>query len=158
MAWPRRQSGLNLATPEQLNHPAGKSLKADYPGRMFNWWWQSYAAESKRFVPVWLSCAIHMINRIQPITGIIHSNCNQPLRLVSCKRRAPTAKCGNMVARENKPPSMPEWFTIFSAADAKNKNSTNHQYSERLARPLKSAYLLKQVLIDSVKFIVLPFE
>src|SRR3712207_518895 len=34
-------------------------------------------------------------------------------------------------------------------------NNANHQYSERDARPLKSAYLDKQVLIDSTNVIFL---
>ena len=37
-----------------------------------------------------------------------------------------------------------------------NTNSMNHQNSEREAVPLKSAYLLKHVRIDSAKVMSLP--
>jgi hypothetical protein len=51
------------------------------------------------------------------------------------------------VARENRPLSTGDISEV--AALTRKMNSTNHQNSGRLAVPLNSAYLLKQVLIAS---------
>ena len=47
-------------------------------------------------------------------------------------------------------------FTMPSTRLARSRNSMNHQNSGRLARPLKSTYLLKQILMESTKFMMLP--
>src|SRR5271166_6361399 len=87
--------------------------------------------------------------------GMNHSSCHQPLRSVSCRRRAPTASEGSSVASENRPEA--ERLSALIAKLTRNMNSQYHQYSGRFARPLKSAYLLKQVLIASVKPMIAPF-
>lgn len=51
------------------------------------------------------------------------------------------------MASENSPLS--DWETMDAAALANRKNKANHQYSERVAVPLKSAYFDKQVVIAS---------
>src|SRR5271165_4232838 len=93
-----------------------------------------------------------MINRIQPIIGMNQSSCSQPLRSVSCNRRAVTAMLGRQVASENKPDRFQ--LTVRRAADATTVKSTHHQNSGRDAQPSKSTYLLKQVFIASVKFML----
>jgi hypothetical protein len=86
---------------------------------------------------------------------------------MSWRRRHVTARLGIRVARlkiSSKGP--PEYeleccepntaeSIIESAKEARVVNSTQNQYSLRLARPLKSAYLLNPDWIASVKFIFL---
>ena len=73
---------------------------------------------------------------------------------MSCSLREPTASEGNKVAREN---IQETGLLTYSSNTATTKqNNANHQYSGRLARPLKSAYLAKQALIASVKDIIHP--
>src|SRR5271166_6567663 len=93
---------------------------------------------------------------IQPMIGMIQSSCHQPLRLVSCRRRAPTANEGSNVASENTPEA--DWLCVSSviAILTRNMNSVYHQNSGRFARPLKSAYFAKHVLIESTKFMIAP--
>ena len=87
------------------------------------------------------------INTIQPTKGMKPINCHQPLLPVSCSLLAPAAIEGSSVAKENKPLSTGDIKEV--AALTRKINSTNHQNSGRLAVPLKSAYLVKQVLIAS---------
>src|SRR5487761_2637827 len=91
------------------------------------------------------------MTRIRPIKGISTINCHHPLRSMSCSRRATTAMFGRNTPRENKAETTSP--TTEAAAEARNTNSIHHHISGRDARPLKSAYLEKQVLIDSVKVI-----
>src|ERR1022692_133373 len=94
---------------------------------------------------------------IQPMTGRIQSSCHQPLRSVSCRRRAPTANEGSNVASENNPETDRFWWVTTEMVILTRKmNSVYHQNSGRFARPLKSAYFAKQVLIESTKFMIAP--
>lgn len=95
-----------------------------------------------------------MITTIHPIMGMIHSSCHQPLRLVSCKRRAPTASDGRSVANATMPLSTSLMAPV--TAPNKNKNRKNHQYSGLLALPLKSAYFEKHTWIDCVNVMMSP--
>ncbi|MNH48105.1 hypothetical protein D3C79_1116960 [compost metagenome] len=66
---------------------------------------------------------------------------------MSCNLRVAAEMDGSKVAKAKMPPRT-------SLIDERPRltrimNSTNHQYSERLARPLKSAYLLKHTCTDS---------
>ena len=88
-----------------------------------------------------------MISTIQPITGNNHSNCHQPLREVSCSRRVPTASEGSSTSSEYSDPRC--WCTSDRTKLATKLNSANHQYSERDARPAKSAYREKHCFTDS---------
>ena len=74
-------------------------------------------------------------------------SCHQPLRLVSCSLLVAAAIDGNNVASEIKPLKMELNSDVATLAKITNKK--NHQYSERDALPLKSAYLVKHVLTDS---------
>jgi hypothetical protein len=109
--------------------------------------------------PYWLgslpSCAVHMISKIHPIKGISPSSSNHPLRFVSCSLRAPTARQGKRVPRLKRIDTVS--LITVAAIEAKTTNRVHHQYSDRDARPLKSAYLEKHVLIDSTNVIVSPF-
>ena len=60
---------------------------------------------------------------------------------------AAAAQVGSSVPSENKPLSTGE--IMDAPALTKNVNKMNHQYSERLAVPEKSAYLEKQTWMDS---------
>lgn len=51
-----------------------------------------------------------------------------------------------MTARENSADNFS--LTMLVATVANNTNRNHHQYSEREARPVKSAYFEKQVLMD----------
>ena len=51
----------------------------------------------------------------------------------------------------------PQIIFIIGIMLIRRLSSTNHQYSERRARPLNVAYLPKQVLIDSKKLIIFYF-
>jgi hypothetical protein len=87
------------------------------------------------------------------------------LLLMSWSRRHDTAKFGIRVARLNIGSRGPPEYEleccepntaesiIESAKEARVVNSTQYQYSLRLARPLKSVYLLNPDWIASVKFI-----
>lgn len=83
------------------------------------------------------SVAKNTINTIRPITGIKPKSCHQPVRLVSCRRRAPTAWAGIKVANEKNN----EIFVLskLMAMNAKKQNKMNHQNSVRFAHPVKSA-------------------
>src|SRR3954469_11111416 len=94
-------------------------------------------------VPGLLSCANQMIRMIQPTSGMSPTSCSQPLRLVSCRRRAPTASEGTSVASENTAEII--WLTKPSTRATMKLKSTHHQNSERVARPANSAYFLKHV-------------
>ena len=72
---------------------------------------------------------------------------------MSCRRRAVTAMQGRRVARENKVEISGLIIPVMTLT--RNTKSTHHQNSGRSARPLKSAYLEKQVLIDSTKVILI---
>lgn len=73
---------------------------------------------------------------------------------MSWSRRAPTAKPGNKTAREKRADTLS--LTMPAAAVARNTKRHHHQNSERDARPEKSAYLEKQVWIDSPNVICRP--
>ena len=62
------------------------------------------------------------------------------------------ARLGSSVARENTVDSIGRLIMV-SAVDTSAINRAKYQYSLRLARPEKSAYLRKQVLIAVMKFI-----
>jgi hypothetical protein len=59
---------------------------------------------------------------------------------------------GRNTPNENNPPTLE--LMVDAAAEARKTNRIHHQNSDRVARPLKSAYLEKPVLIDSTKVIV----
>ena len=63
---------------------------------------------------------------------------------MSCRRLTCTARDGSRITSRRIHP-------ITGMKDSPNPRSTNHQYSDRDALPLKSMYLLKHVLIDSEK-------
>ncbi len=89
---------------------------------------------------------------IQPTIGIRLISCHHPLRLVSCSLRVAAAMIGNKVPSENR---MLTKCAIDAATRPPTKqNNANHQYSERVALPLKSAYFEKQTLIDSENVIL----
>ena len=113
-----------------------------------------YAAEPKRFGSL-PSCANHTIKRIHPITGMIQSSWNHPLLSMSCSLRAPTARPGKIVPSKKSASTFSSM--MFEAIDANTTNRVHHQNSGRDARPLKSAYLEKQILIDSPKVICCLF-
>ena len=84
---------------------------------------------------------------MKPITGTKAISCHHPLRFVSCNLLVAAANAGSRVPIEKRPLRI--GLIIEMAKLAKTKNSMNHQYSEREALPLKSAYLPKHTLIDS---------
>lgn len=84
---------------------------------------------------------------MKPITGTKAISCHHPLRFVSCSLLVAADNAGSSVPREKRP--LRSGLIIEVAKLTKAKNSMNHQYSERDALPLKSAYLPKHTLIDS---------
>ena len=95
-------------------------------------------------VPGAESWTVQMSNKIAPTNGTKQISCHQPLRPMSCRRRAVTAIMGTRNTMLEIPQvTIPTRFT----------NSMNHQYSERRARPSKLANLLKHTLIASPKSI-----
>src|SRR3954453_18188588 len=97
---------------------------------------------------------------IQPTIGIRPIRIHHPTREVSCNRRMPTARPGRNKARVARglitpplqlPPSpVPRIASrMLATIDTSTVNRANHQYSERRARPLKSTYLLRQILTAS---------
>ena len=77
---------------------------------------------------------------------------------MSCRRREPTARDGSRIARLTRLAIRPEpvEFVVPRTASmmlatnpSRNVNRAHHQNSERRARPLKSTYLLKQILTAS---------
>jgi len=61
-----------------------------------------------------------------------------------------------MTAKENSADNFS--LTMPVAIVANNTNRNHHQYSEREARPEKSAYFEKQVLIDSPNVILFGLD
>jgi hypothetical protein len=94
----------------------------------------------------------HTIRIIHPIMGINQRRRNHPLLSTSGNRRTPTAIDGRRTANENRPDNVS--LTMPSAADARNVNRKNHQYSDLEARPSNIAYFEKQVRIDSLNVIM----
>ena len=86
-----------------------------------------------------------------PLTApiIAHSTIHQPLLPMSCSRRTATAQVGRIMARTNNDSTS----DMVPAASGTRKAiaprmtmeaviaSSHHQYSARVARPLKAAYL-----------------
>ena len=84
---------------------------------------------------------------IQPMIGIRLISCHHPLRFVSCSLRVAAAMIGNIVPSEKRMLTVGE--IAWAAIPPRKQNKANHQYSERDALPLKSAYFEKQTLIES---------
>lgn len=84
---------------------------------------------------------------MNPTTGTKQTSCHHPLRPVSWSLRVAAAIDGSSIPSENRPLSM--LLIIDAAADTRTMKRANHQYSERLAFPVKSAYLERQIWIDS---------
>src|SRR5690606_16710712 len=101
-----------------------------------------------------LSCTYQKSSTIQPIKGTKPISCHHPLRSISCKRRADTAMFGNNNTNDSS--CAKRSLNMPNTKAASTLNSIHHQNSERAARPLKSAYFLKQVRIDSVNVMMLP--
>lgn len=93
-----------------------------------------------------------MIVMIQPTMGMMPTSCAQPLRSVSWSRLVVTAMYGSKVARVKASESFS--LMMLRHAVAMRLNKTHHQNSDRDAVPRKVAYLLKQVLIDSLNSMV----
>ena len=94
-----------------------------------------------------------------------YSNCHQPLLPVSWSLLVATAIQGSrnirlMIRDKISPVGSPILYAAAATRSAPNPmikvNKKNHQYSLRLALPLKVTYLPMQVEIDSLKFIFLP--
>ena len=74
---------------------------------------------------------------------------HHPLRPTSCSLRTITANEGMNIARLYKPPKTPKEPSIedipnaistrVNTMETREENNVKYQYSERLARPLKSA-------------------
>jgi hypothetical protein len=79
----------------------------------------------------------------QPIIGIKPISCHHPLRPMSCSLLDVTAIDGKKTAREHIDPSF--WLNTCEPIDRRNVNNIHHQNSDREARPLNSAYFLKQI-------------
>jgi len=92
-----------------------------------------------------------MSRKIHPMTGINQRRRNHPLLSTSCNRLTPTAKDGIRTANENNADNLS--LSMPSAADPRNVNRKNHQYSDLEARPANNAYFEKQVRMDSLKLI-----
>ena len=104
------------------------------------------------------------ITSIPPII-VKYSNCHQPVLPVSWSLLVATAILGSrniryMIRDKIWPVGSPILYTATVTRSAPNPmikvNKKNHQYSLRLALPLKMTYLPMQVEIDSLKFIFLP--
>ena len=78
------------------------------------------------------------------VIGGTRRRSHQAERSMSCNRRTCTDSDGKSSANLMSHP-------MTGINPNTNVSSTNHQYSEREARPLKSMYLLRQVLVDSIK-------
>ena len=87
--------------------------------------------------------ASQTINTIHPMIGIRPTSSHQPLFPMSCMRRTPSAIPGMNVAIPKSDCSRSPGKKTSStpaAALAISVKSTNHQYSDRLARPENCAY------------------
>jgi hypothetical protein len=69
-------------------------------------------------------CTSQYSIRIQPITGMNAISCHQPLRSMSCRRRAATAMLGRKIAIEKKRDSRSPMAD--AAIDASSPNSVHH--------------------------------
>ena len=95
--------------------------------------------------------ASQTIIMIQPMIGIKPTSCIHPLLSISCSRRVVTAMYGISVASENNRGSLS--LMTLKEMLAMIVNRAHHQNSDLLALPVKSAYLEKQVLIESINVI-----
>lgn len=83
----------------------------------------------------------------RPPTGNRRHMSHHGLLSLSRSRRVPTASKGNKTISRNMLPKVS--CTSVNAEAQITTNNTNHQSSEREARPSNSAYLVKHVRIDS---------
>ena len=79
--------------------------------------------------------------------GASARSCHQPLRFVSCSLLVPAASIGSKVASANNEQTLGEM--VHAAALPSTTARKNHQYSVRVARPLKLAYLARQAFTAS---------
>src|SRR5262245_32864091 len=97
---------------------------------------------------------------------VIEISCHHPFRLTSCSRRVVTARYGS--PHNTKLPPLANRSMPFgerpiaipattSPRTTSASKSTNHQNSDRVARPWKVEYFRKHVEIDCAKVIWPPY-
>jgi len=78
--------------------------------------------------------------------GINSRSAHQPDLLVSCNRRTSTAREGSRNIRLMISETTRLKIAMITVTTKQNK--ANHQYSDRVARPVKSTYFVRQVLTE----------
>ena len=115
----------------------------------------------KRLSPVVPRVHCHTKSMIGPIKGINPIKIHQKDLSISCMRRNPMAMLGKndpstkgneMIKKKSEIE-----FNMLNISWAIVMNSTKYQNSDRLARPLKVTYLLKQLFMASTKLMVRSF-
>src|SRR5215213_4986070 len=109
--------------------------------------------------PYWFAPGVESMhsktNSTKPPNGMKEIRYQAPERPVSWSRRMFAAREGSARARRTSTLSAgtPQviWSMTLATATARTKARTNHQYSERRARPEKVAYLRRHVETASVK-------
>ena len=82
-----------------------------------------------------------------PPIGASRNNCHHALLPLSRSLREPAASRGNKTASRNMLPIVS--LKSVNAEVHSRTNNVNHQNSDRDARPLNSAYFIRQTRIDS---------
>ena len=103
----------------------------------------------KRFGPASPRRQSQISRTSQPTSGTMPISSHQPLRLLSCSRRTPTASDGSNRASDTRVFSGDTTISTISTKNAASSralpmlarmvNSTKNQYSDRMARPSKVA-------------------